>query len=278
MDSEQTIPGDTLHPYTGSGDLSQCISPIPSEIIINASKVNKYFGDKHVLKDVDFEVHKREVVALIGPSGSGKSTLIRCFNGLEKHTSGEIYIHGQKLDPHSSNKQLTPIRRELGMVFQSFNLFPHMTVLQNVIEAPLLVRKMPKDQAVALGEKLLAKVGLAEKRDAYPNRLSGGQKQRVAIARALAMQPQALLFDEPTSSLDPELVGEVLKVMRDLAYEGSTMVVVTHEMQFARDVSDRVVFISDGTIVEQGDPQELFRQPKEERTRLFLERLLSTLP
>jgi len=182
------------------------------------------------------------------------------------------------LNPFLSIKQLSPIRRELGMVFQNFNLFPHMTVLQNVIEAPLLVRKMPKDQAVALGEKLLAKVGLSEKRDVYPSRLSGGQKQRVAIARALAMQPQALLFDEPTSSLDPELVGEVLKVMRDLAYEGSTMVVVTHEMQFARDVSDRVVFISDGVIVEQGDPQELFRNPKQERTRVFLERVLSTLP
>src|SRR6266699_2078571 len=278
MDSEQTIPDDALTPIISSGDLAQAISPIEDEVIISATKVNKYFGDKHVLKDVDFEVHKREVVALIGPSGSGKSTLIRCFNGLEKYTSGEIYIHGQKLDPRFSNKQLAPIRRELGMVFQNFNLFPHMTVLQNVIEAPLLVRKMPKDQAVALGERLLAKVGLAEKRDVYPSRLSGGQKQRVAIARALAMQPQALLFDEPTSALDPELVGEVLKVMRDLAYEGSTMVVVRHEMQFARDVSDRVVFMSDGTIVEQGDPQKLFRQPKEERTRLFLERVLSTLP
>ena len=278
MDSEQTIPDDALNPITSSGDLSQSISPIASELIISAIKVNKYFGDKQVLKDVDFEVHKQEVVALIGPSGSGKSTLIRCFNGLEKHTSGEIYIHGQKLDPHFSNKQLAPIRRELGMVFQNFNLFPHMTVLKNVIEAPLLVRKMPKDQAVALGERLLAKVGLAEKRDAYPNKLSGGQKQRVAIARALAMQPQALLFDEPTSALDPELVGEVLKVMRDLAYEGSTMVVVTHEMQFARDVSDRVVFISDGVIVEQGDPEEIFKQPKHERTKLFLERVLSVLP
>ncbi len=278
MDSEQTTPESVLNALTSSGDLSQSISPIASELIISATKVNKYFGDKHVLKDVDFEVHKREVVALIGPSGSGKSTLIRCFNGLEKHTSGEIYIHGQKLDPRFSNKQLAPIRRELGMVFQNFNLFPHMTVLDNVIEAPLLVRKMPKDQAVALGERLLAKVGLAEKRDAYPNKLSGGQKQRVAIARALAMQPQALLFDEPTSALDPELVGEVLKVMRDLAYEGSTMVVVTHEMQFARDVSDRVVFISDGVIVEQGDPEEIFKQPKHERTKLFLERVLSYLP
>src|SRR6266699_1429769 len=278
MDSEQTISNEAIIPLTTSGSLSQAANGVEDEVIISAIKVNKYFGDKHVLRDVDFEVRKKEVVALIGPSGSGKSTLIRCFNGLEKHTSGEIYIHGQKLDPRFSNKQLAPIRRELGMVFQNFNLFPHMTVLDNVIEAPLLVRKMSKDQAVALGEQLLAKVGLEEKRDAYPNKLSGGQKQRVAIARALAMQPQALLFDEPTSALDPELVGEVLKVMRDLAYEGSTMVVVTHEMQFARDVSDRVVFISDGTIVEQGDPEELFRQPKEERTRLFLERVLSTLP
>src|SRR5215469_13762448 len=276
MDSEQTIPDSALTPITSSGSLST--NGVEDELIISAVKLNKFFGDKHVLKDVDFEVHKREVVALIGPSGSGKSTLIRCLNGLEKLTTGEIYIHGHKLDPRLSIKQLSPIRRELGMVFQNFNLFPHMTVLQNVIEAPLLVRKIPKDQAIALGEKLLEKVGLSEKRDVYPSRLSGGQKQRVAIARALAMQPRALLFDEPTSSLDPELVGEVLKVMRDLAYEGSTMVVVTHEMQFARDVSDRVVFIADGSIVEQGDPQELFRQPKEERTRLFLERVLSTLP
>src|SRR5206468_11175358 len=193
---------------------------------------------------------------------SGKSTLIRCFNGLEKHTSGEIYIHGQKLDTRFSNKQLAPIRRELGMVFQNFNLFPHMTVIQNVIEAPLLVRKMPKDQAVALGEQLLEKVGLAEKRDAYPNRLSGGQKQRVAIARALAMEPEALLFDEPTSALDPELVGEVLKVMRDLAKEGRTMIVVTHEMGFAREVSNHVLFLHQGLIEEQGHPRDVFSTPK----------------
>ena len=278
MDSNPARSNESLPAPFNENNQPQYTNGVEDEVIISAIKLNKYFGDKHVLKDVDFEVRKKEVVALIGPSGSGKSTLIRCLNGLEKLTSGEIYIHGQKLDPRLSIKQLSPIRRELGMVFQNFNLFPHMTVLQNVIEAPLLVRKMPKDQAVALGERLLAKVGLAEKRDAYPNRLSGGQKQRVAIARALAMQPRALLFDEPTSALDPELVGEVLKVMRDLAYEGSTMVVVTHEMQFARDVSDRVVFISDGSIIEQGDPQELFRQPKEERTKLFLERVLSTLP
>ncbi|MBA2284936.1 MAG: amino acid ABC transporter ATP-binding protein [Ktedonobacteraceae bacterium] len=258
--------------------MSQAISPVEEEVIIRAVKVNKFFGDKHVLKDIDFEVHRREVVALIGPSGSGKSTLIRCLNGLEKATSGDIYIQGEKLNPWLSTKQLSPIRRELGMVFQNFNLFPHMTALQNVIEAPMLVRKMPKDQAIAFGEKMLAKVGLSDKRDAYPSRLSGGQKQRVAIARALAMQPRALLFDEPTSALDPELVGEVLRVMKDLAYEGSTMVVVTHEMQFARDVSDRVVFMSDGLIIEQGDPEELFRQPKEKRTQAFLERVLSVLP
>ncbi|HZU04011.1 MAG TPA: amino acid ABC transporter ATP-binding protein [Ktedonobacteraceae bacterium] len=277
MDSEPIVTNGIL-PTPSPRNMSSSPLSVGDEVIIRAVKLNKYFGEKHVLKDIDFEVRKREVVALIGPSGSGKSTLIRCLNGLEKATSGEIYIHGQQLNPYLSVKQLSPIRRELGMVFQNFNLFPHMTVLQNVIEAPLLVRKMPKDQAVALGERLLAKVGLAEKRDVYPSRLSGGQKQRVAIARALAMQPRALLFDEPTSALDPELVGEVLKVMKDLAYEGSTMVVVTHEMQFARDVSDRVVFMSDGTIVEQGDPEEIFKSPKHKRTQVFLERVLSVLP
>src|SRR5437588_2475815 len=277
MDSEPIVTNGIL-PTPSPENTPSSSFTVGDEVIIRAVKLNKYFGEKHVLNDIDFEVRKKEEVALIGPSGSGKSTLIRCLNGLERLTSGEIYIHGQKLNPHLSVKHLSPIRRELGMVFQNFNLFPHMTVLQNVIEAPLLVRKMPRAQAVALGERLQAKVGLAEKRDVYPSRLSGGQKQRVAIARALAMQPRALLFDEPTSALDPELVGEVLKVMRDLAYEGSTMVVVTHEMQFARDVSDRVVFISDGVIVEQGDPQELFKQPKHERTRLFLERVLSTMP
>jgi ABC-type polar amino acid transport system ATPase subunit len=272
MDSKDSVRPD---PVSASRNVS---SPLDENVIIRAVKLNKYFGEKHVLKDIDFEVRKAEVVALIGPSGSGKSTLIRCLNALEQATSGEIYIHGEKLDPFLSVKQLSPMRRELGMVFQNFNLFPHMTVLQNVIEAPLLVRKLSKDQAVALGEQLLTKVGLFEKRDIYPGRLSGGQKQRVAIARALAMQPRALLFDEPTSALDPELVGEVLKVMKDLAYEGSTMVVVTHEMQFARDVSDRVVFMDDGSIVEQGDPEELFRKPQHRRTQAFLERVLSVLP
>jgi ABC-type polar amino acid transport system ATPase subunit len=277
MDSQQ-FSMDDAPSTTNSGNLAPANYAVEDEIIIRTVKLNKYFGDKHVLKDIDFEVRKREVVAVIGPSGSGKSTLIRCLNALEKATSGEIYIHGETLNPNLSVKQLSPIRSELGMVFQNFNLFPHMTVIDNIIEAPRLVRKMPKDQAIALGEKLLVKVGLEEKRDAYPNRLSGGQKQRVAIARALAMQPKALLFDEPTSALDPELVGEVLKVMKDLAYEGSTMVVVTHEMQFARDVSDRVVFMSDGSIIEQGDPEEIFKNPKEKRTQTFLERVLSVLP
>ncbi len=278
MNSEENRTSNNVvpTPVVESGPLS--IKPVEGDFIIEARKLNKFFGDKHVLKDIDFVVRRREVVALIGPSGSGKSTLIRCLNALEKATSGEIYIEGELLDSSLSVKKLSPMRREVGMVFQNFNLFPHMTVLQNVIQAPLLVRKLPKDQAVALGETLLAKVGLSEKRDVYPSRLSGGQKQRVAIARALAMQPRALLFDEPTSALDPELVGEVLRVMKDLAYEGSTMVVVTHEMQFARDVSDRVVFMSDGSIVEQGDPEELFRKPKEKRTQLFLERVLSVLP
>jgi len=277
LDSQQFNMNDAL-PTTSSGNLASSTYAVEDEIIVRTVKLNKFFGDKHVLKDIDFEIHKREVVAVIGPSGSGKSTLIRCLNALEKATSGEIYIHGERLNPNLSVKQLSPMRSELGMVFQNFNLFPHMTVIENIIVAPRLVRKMPKDQAVALGEKLLKKVGLAEKRDAFPNRLSGGQKQRVAIARALAMQPRALLFDEPTSALDPELVGEVLKVMKDLAYEGSTMVVVTHEIQFARDVSDRVVFMSDGSIIEQGDPEEIFKSPKEKRTQLFLERVLSVLP
>lgn len=249
------------------------------EIVIQANQLNKFYGDKHILKNVDFHVRRQEVVALIGPSGSGKSTLIRCLNGLEKLTSGTIQVYDRLLEPGLSDQQLCRVRREVGMVFQQFNLFPHMTVLENLIEAPMQVRKWSKAQAVEISMVLLEKVGLAAKKDMYPNQLSGGQKQRVAIARALAMQPQALLFDEPTSALDPELVGEVLKVMRDLADEGMTMVVVTHEMQFARDVSCRVVFIADGQIMEEGEPTEFFRHPKQERTRQFLERVLpQTVP
>lgn len=277
MDSSQNI-ADAAVPFSEPDkgfDSSHPVNAVEEEVLIRTVKLNKYFGEKHVLKDIDFEVQKREVVALIGPSGSGKSTLIRCLNALEPASSGAIYLHGTLLDPHLSIKKLSPIRREVGMVFQHFNLFPHMTVLQNIIQAPLLVRHLPREQAVAQAEQLLTKVGLLEKRDVYPSRLSGGQKQRVAIARALAMQPRVLLFDEPTSALDPELVGEVLKVMRDLAAEGSTMVVVTHEMQFAREVSDRVIFMSEGSLVEQGRPEELFTAPRHQRTRLFLERVLS---
>jgi len=244
------------------------------EIVIETRNLNKYFGDRHVLKNIDFRVAKQEVVALIGPSGSGKSTLLRCLNGLEPYQAGDIVILGHRLPPVATPQQLKVIRRDVGMVFQSFNLFPHMTVLQNIIEAPILVRKLPKRLAIDRAESLLAKVGLAEKRDVYPNQLSGGQKQRVAIARALAMQPQILLFDEPTSALDPELVGDVLAVMRQLAEEAMTMVVVTHEMQFAREVSCRVVFLAEGQIIEEGPPQQLFRHPQQERTRLFLERVL----
>ncbi|WNC59124.1 amino acid ABC transporter ATP-binding protein [Thermosynechococcus sp. QS41] len=244
------------------------------EIVIQTRHLNKYFGDRHVLKDINFTVAKQEVVALIGPSGSGKSTLLRCLNGLETYQSGEILILGHYLPPVPTPQQLRVIRRDVGMVFQNFNLFPHMTVLQNIIEAPILVRKLPRRVAIEMAEGLLTKVGLLDKRDAYPRQLSGGQQQRVAIARALAMQPEILLFDEPTSALDPELVGDVLAVMRQLAEEAMTMVVVTHEMQFAREVSCRVVFLADGQIVEEGSPQELFRRPQQERTRLFLERVL----
>ena len=254
--------------------------------MLRAERIVKHFGSLTVLDGIDLTVKRGQVVVIIGPSGSGKTTLLRCINHLEKIDSGHIYIEGEMIGYREVNGKLIEdreatiarIRSQIGFVFQRFNLFPHMTALENVIEAPIHVLHQPKAEVKERAVALLEKVGLAEKRDAYPNRLSGGQKQRVAIARALAMQPQALLFDEPTSALDPELVGEVLKVMRDLAYEGSTMVVVTHEMQFARDVSDRVVFISDGVIVEQGEPEEIFKQPRHERTKLFLERVLSYLP
>src|SRR5579872_4214693 len=204
MDSEETFNSRAIS-APDSGNLAQLNNAVEDEVIIQTSKLNKYFGDKHVLKDVDFEVHKREVVALIGPSGSGKSTLLRCFNGLEKHTSGQIYIHGHLLDPNLSIKQLSPIRSELGMVFQNFNLFPHMTVLQNIIEAPMRVLKQSRSEASAIAHELLRRVGLPDKANVFPCNLSGGQRQRVAIARALAMKPKLVLFDEPTSALDPEM-------------------------------------------------------------------------
>jgi ABC-type polar amino acid transport system ATPase subunit len=239
--------------------------------------VHKYFHNNEVLRGINMQVRKGEVVVIIGPSGSGKSTLIRCINYLETPTSGHIAIDGKQLSSDLSAAELSQVRRELGMVFYNFNLFPHKCVLDNITLAPIKVRKIPRAQAEETAHALLAKVGLAEKADAYPNQLSGGQKQRVAIARALAMNPKALLFDEPTSALDPELVSEVLRVMRALAEEGRTMVVVTHEMGFARSVADRVVFIDHGRIVEQGDPEDVFGHPSQERTRAFFERVLHPL-
>jgi ABC-type polar amino acid transport system ATPase subunit len=248
-----------------------------ASLMIEARGLNKFFGERHVLKDINFSVKRGECVAVIGPSGSGKSTLIRCLNYLETPTSGVISIDGQQLTSSLTHAQLSFVRRELGMVFYNFNLFPHMSVLDNITLAPMRVRKLSQDRAQEQARLLLAKVGLSDKADAYPGQLSGGQKQRVAIARALAMNPKALLFDEPTSALDPELVGEVLRVMRELAEEGRTMVVVTHEMGFARSVADRVVFFDGGRIIEEGEPEQVFTQPRNERTRAFLDRVLHAI-
>ncbi|MDP4093059.1 MAG: amino acid ABC transporter ATP-binding protein [Bacillota bacterium] len=250
--------------------------------MIKVENVNKSFGPLEVLKNINLEVQKGEVVCIIGPSGSGKSTLLRCLNHLERITSGRVYVEGELTDERVngkdqlkiSHKRVSEICSELGMVFQRFNLFPHMTALQNVIEAPMVVKKVPKEEAIAYGTELLQKVGLVDKMDEYPSRLSGGQQQRVAIARALAMKPHIMLFDEPTSALDPELVGEVLEVMKSLAREGMTMIVVTHEMGFAREVGSRVIFMDKGEILEQGNPQDLFSNPKHERTKSFLQKIL----
>lgn len=241
-------------------------------LMIEVKKLNKYFGRLHVLKDVDLEVKEKEVVCLIGASGSGKSTLLRCLNFLEIKQSGHISLEGKEIDIKKDD--LNKIRTRTGMVFQHFNLFPHMTVMENVIEAPVYVKKMKKEEAIKVGEEYLEKVGLLDKSNVYPNTLSGGQQQRVAIARALAMKPRIMLFDEPTSGLDPELVGEVLGVMKELAEEGMTMVVVTHEMGFAREVADRVAFLDKGRIAEVGPPEQIFDHPKEERTREFLSKVL----
>ena len=247
--------------------------------MVDALEVHKYFHNNEVLRGVNMRVQRGEVVVVIGPSGSGKTTFLRCINHLEKINSGRIYVDGQLIGyretpdgklVEDSERNIAAIRAEIGMVFQRFNLFPHLTALQNITEAPTQVKGIAKDQAEARGRELLAKVGLSQKADAYPERLSGGQQQRVAIARALAMDPKLMLFDEATSALDPELVGEVLKVMRQLAEEGMTMVVVTHEMGFARDVADRVIFMDGGVIQEDAPPAELFNAPKGERLRAFL--------
>lgn len=247
--------------------------------MIVVEKLTKQFKGQVVLNGIDLEVKEGEVVAIIGPSGSGKTTFLRCLNFLEEPSSGRIKVGDIEIDTRRPLNQqqglVRNLRQHVGFVFQNFNLFPHRTALENVIEGPIVVKKMPREQAVALGRKLLTKVGLAGKEDAYPRRLSGGQQQRVAIARALAMEPEVILFDEPTSALDPELVGEVLATIRGLAEEKRTMVIVTHEMGFARDVANRVVFFDKGVIVEQGEAKALFANPKEERTQQFLSKFLN---
>ncbi len=241
-------------------------------MIIQVTDLHKYYGKLEVLKGITTQIAEREVVCVIGPSGSGKSTFLRCLNQLEEVTSGKIVIDGYDItDPKTD---INKVREEVGMVFQRFNLFPHKTVLENITLAPVKVKKMNPDDARKRGLELLEKVGLRDKADVYPERLSGGQMQRVAIARALAMNPKIMLFDEPTSALDPELVGEVLAVMKNLAKEGMTMIVVTHEMGFAREVSDRVIFMDGGYIVEEGKPDEFFANPKNERLRSFLGKIL----
>ncbi len=249
--------------------------------IVQIQDLHKNFGPLEVLKGVSLQVQQGEVVTIIGRSGSGKSTLLRCVNFLEQPTHGRIEVDGLSVNVEQhklTNEQkqtIHDIRLRTGMVFQEFNLFPHLSVMENLIEAPVTVKKMKKDEAIAIGEKFLAKVGLSNKRDEYPNRLSGGQKQRVAIARALTMQPKVMLFDEPTSALDPELIGEVLEVMRQLADEGMTMLCVTHEMSFAHDVAHRIVFMEGGIIAEEGPPQQLFENPKNPQTKMFLQRVTS---
>lgn len=240
--------------------------------MIEVNELHKSFGDLEVLKGVNCRINEKEVVCVIGPSGSGKSTFLRCLNGLEEITSGQVVVDG--FDISRSETNINKVREEIGMVFQRFNLFPHMNVLENIMLAPSKVRKISKERAKQRALTLLDKVGLSEKANAYPNQLSGGQQQRVAIARALAMQPKIMLFDEPTSALDPEMVGEVLDVMKSLAQEGMTMVVVTHEMGFAREVGDRVIFMDQGVIMEEGDPDQIFSNPQSERTRAFLSKVL----
>ena len=244
-------------------------------MIIRVENLHKWFGMLHVLKGVSFSVSHKEVLVVIGRSGSGKSTMLRCLNFMEEPSSGTISVEGRTVTAapglRVDRQEVLAMRLSMGMVFQEFNLFPHMTVLENVIEGLRTVKRIPREKATPMGEKYLDKVGLLDKRDVHPIRLSGGQKQRVAIARALAMEPKVMLFDEPTSALDPELIGEVLDVMRKLALEGTTMLVVTHEMGFARDVADRVIYVDHGEIIEEGTPEQIFDHPKDQRTHMFLE-------
>lgn len=240
--------------------------------MITVKNLHKSFGDVHVLTGIDEHISSGEVVVIIGPSGSGKSTFLRCLNLLEQPTDGEIYVDNELIT--SPKVDVNKVRQKMGMVFQQFNLFPHLTIMENITLAPVKLKKMTKEEAIKKGEELLERVGLAEKANAYPAQLSGGQKQRVAIARALAMQPEIMLFDEPTSALDPEMVGEVLDVMKELAKSGMTMVVVTHEMGFAREVGTRLLFMDQGVIMEQGKPEDVFSNPQNERTQAFLSKVL----
>jgi len=281
--TEQTLPdlGERSASVSSGYDAGSTLPTHVGEPIVKVQALEKYFGDNHVLRGVDLEVRQREAVMIIGRSGSGKTTLLRCINFLEEPTVGSVEIDGLRLEAEPlharSRKHLEQIRQmrlRAGMLFQEFNLFPHMSVLGNCIEAPMRVRRTPRAEAIKRAEYYLEVVGLAEKRDEYPARLSGGQKQRVAIARALGMEPKVLLFDEPTSALDPELIGEVLRVMEDLAHSGTTMIVVTHEMHFAQEAADRVVFMEDGRIIEQGPPEQVLDDPRHEETTRFLRRFL----
>jgi ABC-type polar amino acid transport system ATPase subunit len=281
--SDQPLPNLGQRPATAASGY-QGGSTLPSHVgepIVKVQQLEKYFGINHVLRGIDLEIRQREAVMIIGRSGSGKTTLLRCINFLEEPTVGSVEVDGVRLeaDPlRARNRQhqekIRQIRLRAGMLFQEFNLFPHMSVLSNCIEAPTRVLRQPLEQAVERAEYYLEVVGLTDKRDEYPSRLSGGQKQRVAIARALCMEPKVLLFDEPTSALDPELIGEVLRVMEDLAHGGTTMIVVTHEMHFAEEAADRVVFMEDGLIIEQGPPEQLLRDPRHEETIHFLRRFI----
>jgi general L-amino acid transport system ATP-binding protein len=258
--------------HPGEGALDDATRPVRGEVIIELEHVDKFFGSFQALRDINLKVGRQEVVVVIGPSGSGKSTMIRCINRLETHDAGRIVVDGIELT--DDLRDIQSIRRETGMVFQQFNLFPHLTVLDNVTLAPRHARKQPRKDAEALGMELLDRVQIPEQAAKYPGQLSGGQQQRVAIARALAMRPKVMLFDEPTSALDPEMINEVLDVIVDLAQEGRTMIVVSHEMGFARQVADRVVFMADGEIVEVGTPEHFFTDPREARTKLFLSQIL----
>jgi polar amino acid transport system ATP-binding protein len=270
-----------------SSDLLGAIGGVPRpdvDVVVDARDVNKWFGRLHVLKDVSIQVKRQETVVIIGPSGSGKTTFIRCINHLEKIQSGRIFVNGHLIGYREAGggtklvedreKNIARQRMEIGMVFQRFNLFPHMTAIENIVEAPIQVRGTPRDEAMAMGRALLERVGLVAKENVYPNQLSGGQQQRIAIARALAMKPALMLFDEPTSALDPEMIGEVLEVMKELAREGMTMIVVSHEMGFAREVANRVVMMDDGVVVEEGTPDQMFSSPTQERTKTFLSKIL----